>query len=227
MSLLTKALALELAPSLVRVNAVCPADIMTPMLQYQATPTGAATRTGTSSVCWGAIRRARRLGSSRRRKSGEAHLLPGLARRRRRSPAPTSRSTSAPRPATATSDGARATGRRGRTAAGPRRPAARLAAPQLAARRRAAGDARRARRSPGRPPRSTGPATTGGTSRPRSRRSSARPPQARRSSICWAVPRHVSASPPSRTGARRSPPWAAAACAPSTSARPARRSRTT
>ncbi|HOT23593.1 MAG TPA: SDR family oxidoreductase [Thermoleophilia bacterium] len=35
-SLLTKALALELAPDLVRVNAVCPADIMTPMLQYQA-----------------------------------------------------------------------------------------------------------------------------------------------------------------------------------------------
>ena len=35
-SLLTKALALELAPSLVRVNAVCPADIMTPMLRYQA-----------------------------------------------------------------------------------------------------------------------------------------------------------------------------------------------
>jgi NAD(P)-dependent dehydrogenase (short-subunit alcohol dehydrogenase family) len=35
-SLLTKSLALELAPFLVRVNAVCPADIMTPMLQYQA-----------------------------------------------------------------------------------------------------------------------------------------------------------------------------------------------
>lgn len=35
-SLLTKALALELAGDLVRVNAVCPADIMTPMLRYQA-----------------------------------------------------------------------------------------------------------------------------------------------------------------------------------------------
>jgi len=35
-SLMTKALAIELAPDLVRVNAVCPADIMTPMLQYQA-----------------------------------------------------------------------------------------------------------------------------------------------------------------------------------------------
>ena len=33
---MTKALAIELAPHLVRVNAVCPADIMTPMLQYQA-----------------------------------------------------------------------------------------------------------------------------------------------------------------------------------------------
>lgn len=35
-SLLTKSLALELAPDLVRVNAVCPADIMTPMLRFQA-----------------------------------------------------------------------------------------------------------------------------------------------------------------------------------------------
>ena len=35
-SLLTKALALELAPDLVRVNAVCPGDVQTPMLQYQA-----------------------------------------------------------------------------------------------------------------------------------------------------------------------------------------------
>jgi NAD(P)-dependent dehydrogenase (short-subunit alcohol dehydrogenase family) len=35
-SLLTKSLALELAPDLVRVNAVCPADVMTPMLRYQA-----------------------------------------------------------------------------------------------------------------------------------------------------------------------------------------------
>jgi hypothetical protein len=33
---MTKALAIEMAPHLVRVNAVCPADIMTPMLQYQA-----------------------------------------------------------------------------------------------------------------------------------------------------------------------------------------------
>jgi NAD(P)-dependent dehydrogenase (short-subunit alcohol dehydrogenase family) len=35
-SLLTKSLALELAPDLVRVNAVCPADVMTPMLEGQA-----------------------------------------------------------------------------------------------------------------------------------------------------------------------------------------------
>jgi NAD(P)-dependent dehydrogenase (short-subunit alcohol dehydrogenase family) len=34
--LLTKALALELAPHGVRVNAVCPADVATPMLEYQA-----------------------------------------------------------------------------------------------------------------------------------------------------------------------------------------------
>lgn len=35
-SLLTKSLAIELAPDLVRVNAVCPADVDTPMLQFQA-----------------------------------------------------------------------------------------------------------------------------------------------------------------------------------------------
>jgi NAD(P)-dependent dehydrogenase (short-subunit alcohol dehydrogenase family) len=35
-SLLTKSLALELAAALVRVNAVCPADVMTPMLEGQA-----------------------------------------------------------------------------------------------------------------------------------------------------------------------------------------------
>jgi NAD(P)-dependent dehydrogenase (short-subunit alcohol dehydrogenase family) len=33
---LTKALAIELAPDLVRVNVVCPADVMTPMLEGQA-----------------------------------------------------------------------------------------------------------------------------------------------------------------------------------------------
>lgn len=38
--LLTKALAIELAPDLVRVNAVCPTDIMTPMLEYQANTYG-------------------------------------------------------------------------------------------------------------------------------------------------------------------------------------------
>ena len=35
-SLLTRSLALELAPSLVRCVAVCPADVMTPMLEGQA-----------------------------------------------------------------------------------------------------------------------------------------------------------------------------------------------
>ncbi|MDH6229794.1 NAD(P)-dependent dehydrogenase (short-subunit alcohol dehydrogenase family) [Mesorhizobium soli] len=38
--LLTKALALELAPHGVRVNAVCPADVATPMIEYQATTYG-------------------------------------------------------------------------------------------------------------------------------------------------------------------------------------------
>lgn len=35
-SLISKSLALELAPWMVRVNAVCPSDIMSPMLEYQA-----------------------------------------------------------------------------------------------------------------------------------------------------------------------------------------------
>lgn len=38
--LLTKALALELAPRGVRVNAVCPCDVDTPMIEYQATTYG-------------------------------------------------------------------------------------------------------------------------------------------------------------------------------------------
>lgn len=38
--LLTKALALELAPDQVRVNTICPADVMTPMLEYQANTYG-------------------------------------------------------------------------------------------------------------------------------------------------------------------------------------------
>jgi NAD(P)-dependent dehydrogenase (short-subunit alcohol dehydrogenase family) len=38
--LLTKALAIELAPDLVRVNAICPTDIMTPMFEYQANTYG-------------------------------------------------------------------------------------------------------------------------------------------------------------------------------------------
>ena len=39
-NLLTRALALELAPDLVRVNAVCPSDIMSPMLEGQASVYG-------------------------------------------------------------------------------------------------------------------------------------------------------------------------------------------
>lgn len=38
--LLTKALALELAPQGVRVNAICPADVATPMIEYQAATYG-------------------------------------------------------------------------------------------------------------------------------------------------------------------------------------------
>ena len=70
-SLMTKALAIELAPHLVRVNAVCPADIMTPMLQYQADTygRGAATPRGTSSACSAATSRGTRRASSRRKRS--------------------------------------------------------------------------------------------------------------------------------------------------------------
>jgi NAD(P)-dependent dehydrogenase (short-subunit alcohol dehydrogenase family) len=35
-SLLTKALALELAPDGIRVNAICPGDVQSPMLAFQA-----------------------------------------------------------------------------------------------------------------------------------------------------------------------------------------------
>jgi len=45
-SLLTKSLALELGPHLVRVNAVCPADVMTPMLQGQARDFGGGDEEG-------------------------------------------------------------------------------------------------------------------------------------------------------------------------------------
>jgi NAD(P)-dependent dehydrogenase (short-subunit alcohol dehydrogenase family) len=45
-SLLTKSLAMELAPHGVRVNAVCPADVMTPMLDYQASEYGGDDRDG-------------------------------------------------------------------------------------------------------------------------------------------------------------------------------------
>jgi NAD(P)-dependent dehydrogenase (short-subunit alcohol dehydrogenase family) len=45
-SLLTKSLALELAADLVRVNAVCPADVMTPMLEGQARDYGGGDEEG-------------------------------------------------------------------------------------------------------------------------------------------------------------------------------------
>lgn len=45
-SLLTKSLAIELAPDLVRVNAVCPADVDTPMLEFQAREFGKGDEAG-------------------------------------------------------------------------------------------------------------------------------------------------------------------------------------
>lgn len=43
---LTKALAIELAPDLVRVNVICPADVMTPMLEGQAREFGGGDEAG-------------------------------------------------------------------------------------------------------------------------------------------------------------------------------------
>jgi NAD(P)-dependent dehydrogenase (short-subunit alcohol dehydrogenase family) len=45
-TLLTRALAIELAPFGVRVNAVCPSDIMSPMLEHQANTYGGGDPTG-------------------------------------------------------------------------------------------------------------------------------------------------------------------------------------
>ena len=103
-SLFTKALALELASDLVRVNAVCPADIMTPMLQYQADTYGGGDPEGyfkrlLASYPQGDRRRA---SSPPRRSPSSSSTSP--PRRRRRSRAPTSPSTSAPRRGTGMAD---------------------------------------------------------------------------------------------------------------------------
>lgn len=50
--MLTKALAVELAPDLVRVNSVSPTDVMTPMLEYQQTLTATVAPRPIARTCF-------------------------------------------------------------------------------------------------------------------------------------------------------------------------------
>jgi len=67
--LLTKALALELVPRQIRVNALCPGDVSTPMVEFQAQTYGAGDPEGYKRRLLSHYPRARPRGSSRRTRS--------------------------------------------------------------------------------------------------------------------------------------------------------------
>lgn len=97
--LLSKALALELAPQGIRVNAVCPGDVATPMIEHQANAYGGGDPTPTSAGCSGITRKGNRRASSRRRRS-PASSTTCASRARRRSRARHCPSISASPPGT-------------------------------------------------------------------------------------------------------------------------------
>ncbi len=76
-NLLTKSLALELAGDLVRVNAVCPGDVATPMLQYQADTYGGGDPEGLPAAPARFLRAGRARPLHQARRDRRARLLPG------------------------------------------------------------------------------------------------------------------------------------------------------
>ena len=79
--LLTKALALELAPRGIRVNAICPCDVDTPMLAYQASEFGGGDPQGYIEKAQGGLsaRTAHALCHAPKRSPPSSWRLPPLA----------------------------------------------------------------------------------------------------------------------------------------------------
>ena len=165
-SLMTKSLALELAPYLVRVNAVCPADIMTPMLQYQADTYGGGDPEGYFKRLLASYSQGEKARFITPEEVAELDLLPRLPggdADHRRQHLHRLRHLGGLRLRLMTRRADSACGRGRRAGAGS--PARTAACATSRCWRRSSSS-----RSPGRRRRSTGPATTGGTSSPRWRR---------------------------------------------------------